>query len=57
MTEVPRDHADWLKSLHANWVGISIPLFIDDSMDSSVERTGPALGAFSDMRFASSFGT
>ena len=46
---VPRDYVDWLKSLHANWVGISVPLFIDDSMDSSVERTDPALGAFSDM--------
>ena len=46
---VPSDYIDWLKSLHANWVGISVPLFIDDSMDSSVERTDPALGAFSDM--------
>ena len=46
---VPRDYVDWLKSLHANWVGISVPLFIDDSMDSSVERTDPGLGAFSDM--------
>ena len=46
---VPRDYVDWLKSLHANWVGISVPLFIDDSMDSSVERTDPSLDAFSDM--------
>ena len=46
---VPSDYIDWLKSLHANWVGISVPLFIDDSVDSSVERTDPALGAFSDM--------
>ena len=46
---VPRDYVDWLKGLHANWVGISVPLFIDDSMDSSVERTDPALGTFSDM--------
>ena len=46
---VPRDYVDWLERLHANWVGISVPLFIDDSMDSSVERTDPALGAFSDI--------
>ena len=46
---VPRDYVDWLKSLHANWVGISVPLFIDDSMDSSVERADPVLGAFSDL--------
>ncbi len=45
---VPPDYIDWLKSLHANWVGISVHLFIDDSMDSSVERTHPVLGSFSD---------
>ena len=46
---VPPDYLDWLKSLHANWIGISVHLFIDDSMDSSVQRTDPVLGAFSDL--------
>ncbi len=46
---VPPDYVGWLKSLHVNWVGISVHLFIDDSMDSSVERTDPALGTFSDL--------
>ena len=45
---VPPDYIDWLKSLYANWVGISVHLFIDDSMDSSVERTSPTTGTFSD---------
>ena len=49
---VPQDYVNWLKSLHVNWVGISVPLFIDDSMDSSVERTNPAFGAFSDAALA-----
>ncbi len=46
---VPPDYIDWLKSLHVNWVGISVHLFIDDSMDSSVERTDPGQGTFSDL--------
>ena len=45
---VPPAYVNWLKSLHANWVGISVHLFIDDSMDSSVERTDPPSGTFSD---------
>ena len=45
---VPADYIDWLKRLHVNWVGIGAQLFIDDSMDSSVERTNPTLGTFSD---------
>ena len=45
---VPRDYLRWLKSLHVNWVGISVPLFIDDSMDSSVERAHPELRTFPD---------
>lgn len=46
---VPPDYVGWLKGLHVNWVGISVHLFIDDSMDSSVERTDPVLGTFSDL--------
>ena len=45
---VPRDYVDWLKSLHVNWVGISVPLYIDDSMDSSVERVGVGDGPWPD---------
>ena len=34
---VPADHIAWLKSLHVNWVGISVALSFDDSMDSTLE--------------------
>jgi len=34
----PVEYFDWLKSINANWVGISIALHIDDSMDSTVSR-------------------
>jgi len=45
---VPRDYLDWLNSLNVNWVGISVPLFIDDSMDSSVDRASAASGTWPD---------
>ena len=35
---VPLDHIAYLKSLHVNWVGLSVALHYDDSMDSTVER-------------------
>lgn len=35
---IPRDYIDYLKSLHVNWVGLSVALHYDDSMDSTVER-------------------
>ena len=35
---VPPDYMAWLKSLHVNWIGISVGLHYDDSMDSTVER-------------------
>lgn len=37
---VPPDYINWLKSLHANWVGIVVSLRLDDSMDRTLER-GP----------------
>ena len=42
---VPPDYIAWLKSLYVNWVGISVELSFDDSMDSTVEA---ADSAFSD---------
>ena len=35
---IPPDYMAWLKSLHVNWIGISVGLHYDDSMDSTVER-------------------
>ena len=35
---VPLDHVEYLRSLHVNWVGLSVALHYDDSMDSTVER-------------------
>ena len=35
---VPLDHLEWLESLYVNWVGISVALHYDDSMDSTIER-------------------
>jgi Glycoside Hydrolase Family 113 len=31
-------YIDWLHSINANWVGVSVALRVEDSMDSSVER-------------------
>ena len=35
---IPPDYIAWLQSLHVNWIGISVGLHYDDSMDSTVER-------------------
>ena len=35
---VPADYLAWLGYLNVNWVGISVALTYDDSMDSTVER-------------------
>ena len=35
---VPPDYMAWLQRLHVNWMGISVGLHYDDSMDSTVER-------------------
>ena len=32
------DYFEYLRGLGANWVGISVALFVDDSLDSTVER-------------------
>ena len=49
---VPADYLAWLRYLNVNWVGISVALTYDDSMDSTVERNrAPAAGedaSFSD---------
>lgn len=37
-TLIPLDYIHWLKSLHINWIGLSVALHYDDSMDSTVER-------------------
>ena len=35
---IPLDYVQHLEDLHVNWVGISVALHYDDSMDSTVER-------------------
>ncbi len=35
---VPDDFVRHLQNLHVNWIGISVALHYDDSMDSTVER-------------------
>ena len=35
---IPSSHVEWLNAMHVNWIGISVALHIDDSMDSRVER-------------------
>ncbi len=35
---IPPDYLSWLHSIHVDWVGISVALHYDDSMDSTVER-------------------
>ncbi len=35
---VPLDYIEHIEDLHVNWVGISVALHYDDSMDSTVER-------------------
>ena len=35
---IPLEYIAWLQSLHVNWVGLSVALHYDDSMDSTVER-------------------
>ena len=35
---IPLNHIAYLKRLHVNWVGLSVALHYDDSMDSTVER-------------------
>ncbi|MDE0242710.1 MAG: hypothetical protein OXQ84_21345 [bacterium] len=39
MPLVPLDYIEWLKSLHVNQVGLSIGLRVEDSLDSTVERS------------------
>ena len=48
---VPPDYIGYLQALHVNWVGISVALHYDDSMDSTVERVysrGVDIPTFSD---------
>ena len=35
---IPSDYLAWLNSMHVNWIGVSVALHYDDSMDSTVER-------------------
>lgn len=36
--ELPVDYFEFLHSLNVNWVGISVALYVDGSMDSNVQR-------------------
>ena len=49
---IPLDYIQYLEDLHVNWVGISVALHYEDSMDSTVERAySPSLNVptFSDV--------
>ena len=35
---IPQDYIAYLKNLHVNWIGLSVALHYDDSIDSTVER-------------------
>lgn len=35
---IPLDYVEYLHDLHVNWIGISVGLHYEDSMDSTVER-------------------
>jgi len=39
-------YVDWLKSNHINWVGISVALFVNNSMDSQAKRKYPPVDMF-----------
>lgn len=48
---IPPDHIAYLEGLNVNWVGLSVGLHYDDSMDSTVERvysTNVDISTFSD---------
>ena len=47
---VPSDYIEYLRDVHVDWIGVSVSLHIDDSMDSTVERaySGVAVPTFSD---------
>ena len=40
----PQEYFNFLDSVHVNWVGISVALHIEDSMDSTVERVYSGVG-------------
>ena len=48
---VPEEYLAWLGRLHVDWVGISVALTYDDSMDSTVERNR-GLAAGEDVSFS-----
>ena len=47
---VPSDHIEFLRDVHADWVGVSVALHIEGSTDSTVERaySGVAVPTFTD---------
>lgn len=46
----PQEYFDYLNGINVNWVGISVALHIEDSMDSTVERvySGVSIPTFAD---------
>jgi hypothetical protein len=47
---LPIDYFEWLRDLNVNWVGISTAIYVDGSMDSTVEPkyTGTVIHTFTD---------
>ncbi|MEZ5398490.1 MAG: BACON domain-containing carbohydrate-binding protein [Bryobacteraceae bacterium] len=50
VTTMPAEYFDFLRSIRANWVGISVALHVADSLDSTVERrySGVFIPTFTD---------
>ena len=49
---VPPEYIEWLGGLHVNWLGLSVALTYDDSMDSTVERNTEYLPPSDDVSFS-----
>jgi len=41
LASIPGSYFDYLRSINASWVGISVSMTVEDSMDPSVEICGP----------------
>jgi hypothetical protein len=50
VVSLPASYFEWLRDLNVNWVGISVAIFVDNSMDSTVERkySGVLIPTFED---------
>ena len=52
VVEAPPEYIEWLEGLHVKWLGLSVTLTYDDSMDSTVERNTEYLPPSDDVSFS-----